>query len=1360
MFRKRKSSSHLDEATRPRPFEDRHGEPSAAESVDTVMSARDAEGTGISSNSTRGSGKAASWSLLRRFLPQDSPRQNVQHVSWLGLVALKRALDETSGVFEPLKSAVSGLEWCINILNTEISTHGRYRNIRSTLDPLLQDLSTYVGGTTPPVMTPAIIALSEGIKRETERIDQEHRRRKLSRYLEANEDLDQLAECYDRIQMLLERLKLNANISTWKIVDEHIAETRLRALPHSPAAMYRSSLSENLGRNRCTENTRVEVLGKLCEWACDVRSEKIFWLNGMAGTGKTTIAYSLCEWLENNHKLAASFFCSRQVPECRDVNRIVPTIAYQFARFSRPFYHETAGILAANADVHNQTLDRQLTELLINPLSRMKQTLPTDLVVVIDALDECSNDDGVRKFLTTLLSKSGELPSKVFVSSRPNPSLLELMRSRQEGGAKVEMKLHELERTTVQEDIRTYLLAELKPRITLTDAQLGALVKQSGSLFIYAATIVRYIGTNDFAFGQELLESVLGVQSSGAMANDSNQEIDLLYGSILRPVLFGAQAHRLITERTIKVLHTVICAREPLSVALIAKLLGLSSSVAVEAVLRPLLSVLQISASDCKVTTLHESFPDYLLDKSRSSEFYCDEQAHNAYMAELCFRCIRSSCPSFNICGLETSYVFDKDIPNLDKKIESAISEDLFYSSRYWAAHLNKAKHSQDLCIVFFEFFSRLLLVWLEIMNLKGCINDAVGMLYEIQDESKKPTHVGFENVELSRDAWRFAAAFASSPCVLSTPHLYVSTLLFWPEQAPITVHYGKRPHVSLEGSSAMQVRRPRPWLIYNIGTEVLSVKYSSSGLYIVSGNGDGTLHIRNARTGQISGQPLEGHTGSVYSVAYSPDDAYIASGSEDTTVRIWDANTGRLVGQPLKGHTASVRSVVYSPDGAYIASCSDDNTIRIWDAKKGHVVGQPLEGHTEVVYSVAYSPDGAYIASACLDRTVRIWDAKTGRHIGEPLEGHTSGVYSVAYSPDGSQIASASADSTIRIWDVHTGQTLAQMLASLGHTLCVAYSPDGAYIASGDDDATIHIWDAYTGQMVGQPLESDTKRIRSVVYTPDGTSITSASNGGLICIWDAGASRMTSQPFEAHTDTVISVTFSPDGSYIISESFYGTRCVWDAYTGHMLGQPTKCQTRFNSYIKYSPDGTHMVSQHSRNILHIQEVQTKMTIGQLLEGHTDIVWCFEYSPDGAFIASGSRDRTIRVWDARTGRMVGQPIRGHTSSVGSIAYSPDGAYIASGSWDQIILIWDVRTRQIVGQPLHGHTHIVAALAYSPDGAFIVSGSSDNTIRVWANPVSQLLQKCRPSQSAQPVDLWSPDISGHTYLTSYTNTGSNR
>ncbi|MFY9809075.1 MAG: hypothetical protein WAK86_17725, partial [Pseudonocardiaceae bacterium] len=82
-------------------------------------------------------------------------------------------------------------------------------------------------------------------------------------------------------------------------------------------------------------------------------------------------------------------------------------------------------------------------------------------------------------------------------------------------------------------------------------------------------------------------------------------------------------------------------------------------------------------------------------------------------------------------------------------------------------------------------------------------------------------------------------------------------------------------------------------------------------------------------------GQPLTGHTNSVFSVAFSPDGHTLASGNRDLSVRLWnvtDPAHPTTLGQPLTGHTNEVLSVAFSPDGHTLASGSFDHTVWLWE--------------------------------------------------------------------------------------------------------------------------------------------------------------------------------------------------------------------------------------------------------------------------------------------------------------------------------------------------------------------------------------------------------------------------------------------
>ncbi|TQV89987.1 nacht and ankyrin domain-containing protein [Cordyceps javanica] len=151
------------------------------------------------------------------------------------------------------------------------------------------------------------------------------------------------------------------------------------------------------------------------------------------------------------------------------------------------------------------------------------------------------------------------------------------------------------------------------------------------------------------------------------------------------------------------------------------------------------------------------------------------------------------------------------------------------------------------------------------------------------------------------------------------------------------------------------------------------SVAISHDSTLVASGCCDFIVRIWHTSTGECV-QTLAGHSDVVLSVAFSHDSALIASGSYDCTVRIWRAGTGECV-QTLAGHGLPVETVVFAHDSALVASGSRDATVRVWRADTGECV-QTLAGHRGWVQSVALSHDSALVAAGSYD--VRIWRADT----------------------------------------------------------------------------------------------------------------------------------------------------------------------------------------------------------------------------------------------------------------------------------------------------------------------------------------------------------------------------------------------
>ncbi|KAF5367750.1 hypothetical protein D9758_009864 [Tetrapyrgos nigripes] len=1056
-------------------------------------------------------------------------------------------------------------------------------------------------------------------------------------------------------------------------------------------------------RTECIEGTRKEILDNIMNWAEDVSSTSMagYWMCGMAGTGKSTIAQTVCLQLKRKGLLGGEFFCSRQIEECHDYHKVIPTIAYQLACLDTGYRQALCDALNKDQHLASKEPQYQVTKLLVDPWKKVVRERKSPFltpVIAIDALDECRDISLVLEVLVPAI-KQQELPGlKFFLTSRPEQHIKEhfdLGAIQQERLYVQEFYLHNVEKSIVKKDISLFLENGLIG-LHISKDKLDILVERSGALFIYAATLVKYL-TSGGHRASSRLEKVL--DDKGSPDKIQTQMLDELYTQILSDSLHNLSPEE--KDQSIKVIHTSVMTGRPVSCQIIADLLGYKLQ-DVKATISELQSVLYTSGPEEAIYTFHASFTDYITSRDRSAKLHCNSPEHHSILARACLDQMERKL-QFNICNLPSSFLCDSEVPGLKQAIAQKLGGALKYSCIFWGYHLTEGKKVEK---EMKRFFKKKIVFWMEVMNLIGKMSECIRTLDLVLKRGQ------FEEIQQRQHTQQFrdmANVFALSAVKEMTPHLYLSILPFYPA---ISNSFGRQVKVNTEIKYSQSVG------YWDTGSKVWDTSISADGGRIVSGSYDGTVRIWDAQIGTAIGEPLQGHEGSVNSVAFSPDGAMIVSGSEDRTVRIWDAQTGTAIGGPLQGHKGWVESVAFSPDGARIVSGSEDRTVRIWDAQTGTAIGGPLYGHEGWVQSVAFSPDGARIVSGSSDRTVRIWDAQTGTAIGEPLQGHKNSVKSVAFSPDGARIVSGSIDETVMIWDAQTGTAIGEPLQGhKGYVFTVAFSPDGAMIVSGSDDRTVRVWDAQTGTAIGEPLQGHKDSVQSVAFSPDGTRIVSGSHDGTVRIWDVQIGTAIKEPLQGHEGRVQSVASSPDGTRIMSGSDDRTVRLWDARTGTAIGEPLQGHKDYVQSVAFSPDGARIVSGSYDRTMRIWDAQTGTAIGEPLQGHEGSVQSVAFSPDGARIVSGSDDRMVRIWDAQTGTAIGQPLQGHNSYVCTVAFSPDGARIVSGSYDRTVRIWDAQTGTAIGEPLQGHKDYVQSVAFSPDGARIVSGSGDRTVRIW-------------------------------------------
>jgi hypothetical protein len=499
--------------------------------------------------------------------------------------------------------------------------------------------------------------------------------------------------------------------------------------------------SEALRRAVCTPGTRVHILRNIINWANDTssKSQDIYWLFGPAGSGKSTIAYTIARRFEltadvdDTIVLGGNFLCSRQFEETKYETHIVRTLVYQLSLKSKTF----ADVLCRSGrfETVHRDVRAQLEDLLVEPWRESYSILSNDpsgqrrYLVVIDALDEIEHQGGPT-FLRDLLAVIDDTPLpglKFFVTSRPDPDLVKHVES---FGRKRIFRLQDVDKEEVQADIAKYLEASLPHCKGL--GEMKSLLQFAGGLFICAATLVRHLTPTrpnlKPAEQKRLLHKLFSdtvAPQSPHLSSKAAFLLDTLYLRILTDAFSDLESEDFSTR--LQILHTFFCTADPVSASTATKLVCEESEetdpsfsfteVAID-VLAQLHAVVYTDTQQ-RILSYHKSFSDFLFDQDRSKEYWCDLAAHHRLLFESCFRVINSGL-KFNIAAISTSFILDSDNLELPRQVEKKIPPVMKYSSRNWSHHLSNTipAASDPLLNILADFLRLCALFWIEAMNL------------------------------------------------------------------------------------------------------------------------------------------------------------------------------------------------------------------------------------------------------------------------------------------------------------------------------------------------------------------------------------------------------------------------------------------------------------------------------------------------------------------------------------------------------------------------------------------------------------------------------------------------------------------
>jgi hypothetical protein len=509
-----------------------------------------------------------------------------------------------------------------------------------------------------------------------------------------------------------------------------------------------ADFDSSTGRVRCLKDTRVDVLDELMAWALDLdqdHSQQLYWLNGHAGSGKTTVAQSFAEFLFSIELLGASFFCSRDSSDRSDLSMIIPTIAYQLAISSNPaapvFRDALLRALRKNPDLPFSSLQNQLDRLIVQPIEESKMTT----VVVIDALDECKDESTTSTLLWFLAQNVGRIPSvKFFITGRPEQHIrsgfrLEPIESRTDT-----MVLHLIEAKKVEADIRRVLEAELTalalrrrelklPPKWYTEDQVDQLVKKCAGLFVFASTVVKALDRRNSS-PLKRMEKLLSDPT--IFKHEGEAGLNKLYGDILNAAILENDTELPSTLRSI--LGMLVVSRNLISITTIVSLLsGDIDTTDVRDALDGLHSVLVIPDEDEGLVRFHhKSFADFLTDPSRCQDlrFLINRDDHEFTTAQRCLKVMEHKLEK-NICGMKR-YSTNDSVPQAVR--DKCIDGSLIYSCRYWGNHILSDSHLHgrlgDICESLDVWFRTRLLQWLEVLGLLRELAPAVKALAGLRD--------------------------------------------------------------------------------------------------------------------------------------------------------------------------------------------------------------------------------------------------------------------------------------------------------------------------------------------------------------------------------------------------------------------------------------------------------------------------------------------------------------------------------------------------------------------------------------------------------------------------------------------------